>query len=72
MFFMEVVSVSVKLMLGFLITQIGPLQLKLWSISFLGLPQLKLLFVCVHILGLIRNEFSATMGPNLGLFSRPV
>ena len=31
-FFMEIVSAIVKLMLSFLITQIGPLYLKLWSI----------------------------------------
>ena len=69
---MEVVAASVNLLLGFRITQIGPLQLKLWSISFPGLPRVRLLFACVQILGLIRTEFSATMGLNLGMVSRPV
>ena len=46
MFFIEVVTSIIILNLGFLITQIGPLQLKLWSISFPGLPQLRL-FNCL-------------------------
>ena len=32
MSFMEIVAAIVNLMLGFLITQIGPLYLRLWSI----------------------------------------
>ena len=47
MFFIEVVAAIVNLMLGFLITQIGPLQLNLWSISFSGLSQLRL-FNCFY------------------------
>ena len=50
----------------------GPLQLKLWSISFMESPQLKLLDVCVQILRLVKTEFSATIEINLGLFSCPI
>ena len=48
MFFIEVVVASVNLMLA----HIGPLQLKLWSISW-DCHSLGNLFVCVHILGLV-------------------
>ena len=47
MFFIEVVAAIVNLMIGFLITQIGPLHLKLWPISFPGLSQLRL-FNCLY------------------------
>ena len=42
MFIIEVVAAIVNLILGFLINQIEPLQLKLLSISFSGLSQLRL------------------------------
>ena len=42
MFFIEVVFAIVNLMLGFRIIQIGPLHLKLWSISFMRLSQVRL------------------------------
>ena len=49
MFFIEVVAAIVNLMLDFLITQIGPLQLKLGSISFPKLSQLRLLnYLCLE------------------------
>ena len=53
MFSMEIIAEVVNLMLGFRITQIGPLEFKLWPISFLELSQLRLLTVCVQVLGLI-------------------
>ena len=43
-FFIKVVSEIMNLMLGFLITQIGPLQIKLWSISFPELSKLGLFY----------------------------
>ena len=53
MSFMIIVSEVVNLMVGFLITQIELLKLKLWSILFPELSQLRLLTVCVQVLGLI-------------------
>ena len=52
MSFIEVVAASMNLMFGFLITRIGPLQPKLWSISQ-DYRNLGYLSVCVQILGLV-------------------
>ena len=52
MSFIKVVAAFVKLILGFRINKFGPLQPKLWSISW-DFHNLGYLFVCVQILGLI-------------------